>query len=164
MTETTPHTADSRLLTELGIVVKTDSKFAYVEAQRTGGCNGCSASGTCGTASLSRYFNRKSNRLVRVNNELLLQPGEQVKLMLDESQLIKQALLAYGLPLLGLFLFAILFQWLAKAFIAESDTIIELLSIVGGGLGLVFGWLYTHYYYRPVLPVVERVEVKESNS
>jgi len=143
--------SEQKILTEQGQIVSVEEGFAYVQVQAISGCNGCAASSNCGTSALAGYFKGGERGLVKVNNRIQGQVGDQVMLKLDQSQLLKQAFMAYGFPLLCLFVFALLFGWLGAA-LELTDAMQELASIVGAFLGVGLGWGITRKIHQPVLP------------
>ncbi len=148
---------DSVVLIEQGQVVSVEDAFAYVQVRPQTGCSGCSASSSCGISALAGYFKTGKRGLIKVENRLKAQVGDQVELSLDQSHLIKQAFMAYGVPLLGLFVFAILFKQLALSVFILSSGGQELATIIGGGVGLLSGWYFIHKRYQPVLPKMTQV-------
>lgn len=110
------------MIEEAGQVVRQEGDFAWVAVRRQAGCSSCSAQSGCGTASLSRWFGRKSHE-VRARNPINARPGEDVVVGISESALVKTALRLYLMPLLAL---------LAGGLIGES-----LAAAWGGGDGVV---------------------------
>lgn len=138
-------------LTALGWVERVDEQnFAYIRTQRETGCGGCGASETCGTSVLARLFSNRSQDLMKIPNELATRPGDQVELKLQGSDLLRQAFMVYGLPLLGLFVGALLAQqiWPQSA---------EWVKLLASLFGMVFAWFSIRYFYRPVAPKMVRV-------
>ncbi len=148
--------SEQKILTEQGQIMSVEEGFAYVQVQVSSGCNGCASSSNCGTSALVGHFKGGGRGLIKVNNRIQGQVGDQVVLKLDQSQLVKQAFMAYGIPLLGLFIFALLFGWLG-AMLGLTESMQELASIVGGFIGVGLGWVITRKTHQPVLP--EMVEV-----
>ena len=149
---------ESHLLRESGIVSSIEGEFAYIDAQRQSGCSGCSSSSGCGTSALATLFTNATQSAIKVKNTLDVQVGDHVVLTLDESRLIKHSFMAYGVPLIGLFLFAIIFARLSVYALDASETGADIAAIVGGFMGLASGWWLTHKIYQPVLPEMSRPE------
>ncbi|MDA3808120.1 MAG: SoxR reducing system RseC family protein [Thiomicrorhabdus sp.] len=145
---------EPHLLSESGIISSIDGEFAYVDAQRQSGCSGCASSSGCGTSALATLFTNASQSAIKVRNRLNVQVGDHVILTLDESLLIKHSFMAYGVPLMGLFLFAVLFSVLSVRVLDASDTVADIAAIIGGFLGVALGWWLTHTIYQPVLPEI----------
>ncbi|VAW47016.1 hypothetical protein MNBD_GAMMA03-1197 [hydrothermal vent metagenome] len=141
-----------RILTEQGQIVSIKGAFAYVQVQAQSGCQGCASSSHCGTSALAGYFKRGSRGLIKVHNRVNGCVGDYVQLKLDQSNLVKQAFLAYGSPLLGLFMFAVLFKFLGSSLFELNDGVQEIAIIIGGFCGIGLGWYFSHKVYRPTLP------------
>jgi len=149
--------SEQKILTEQGQIVSIEAGFAYVQVQVTSGCNGCASSSSCGTSALAGYFKGGSRGLIKVENSIQGRVGDRVMLKLDQSHLLKQAFMAYGMPLLGLFIFALLFLGLGGA-LGLSESVQELFSIIGGVIGVMFGWGITQKIYAPVLPEMVAIQ------
>jgi len=134
-----------------GLVVELDNEGIWVETARQGGCDGCGAQKTCGTSALASMFSPKSP-LIKVENTLGAKVGDRVVLSLDESDLIKHSFMAYGIPLLVMFIFSGVAQVLLLP-LFQSDFVV----VVAALFGLLFGWLMTQRCYQPVLPNLEKI-------
>lgn len=150
---------ESHLLRESGIISSIEGEFAYVEIQRQSGCSGCASSSGCGTSALATLFTKASQSAIKVRNRLNAQVGDHVILTLDESRLIKHSFMAYGVPLIGLFLFAVLFSVLSVRVLDVSETAADIAAIIGGFTGIALGWWLTHTIYQPVLPEMSLLKV-----
>ncbi len=150
-----------KILTEHGRVVSVDHDFAYVQVEAQGGCNGCASASSCGTSALSGYFKGGARGLIKVKNSVNAGQDDRVLLKLDQSQLVKQAFMAYGIPLLGLFFFALLFQWVGGTVFELSPSLQNILAIIGGFTGVGLGWLFTYKRYQPVLPEITLLNREE---
>lgn len=144
------------LLSE-GQVVGIEGQFALVQTQRQSACGGCQSSSSCGTSALAKLFSNSSSAPMRVENRLNAKLGDQVLLKLDESRLVLHAFMAYGLPLIGLFLSAILLKWAGLTLLNFTEGQAELLSILGGVAGMFAGWSFTRRFYKPTMPLLEQV-------
>lgn len=144
-------------LFEQGIVVAVEAGYVLVEAQRSSGCSGCSSKSGCGTSALATLFSGKRQTPIRVKKTIECEVGDLVELMLDESQLLQHSFMAYGLPLIGLFIFAISFSNLASTVFDFSSKQAELAAILGGAVGLYLGWKLTGKLYQPVMPILNRI-------
>lgn len=142
---------EAEILSAFGVVERIDQQgFAYVRTQRQSACGGCQSEGTCGTGALSRLFKNSAQSLVRVPNSLNTRPGDQVELSLKGSDLLKQALMAYGLPLLGFFSTALLSQ-------ALWPSLAEWVVLVFALFGMLLAWYAVKRFARPVVPKILRV-------
>ncbi len=132
----------------VGSVLAVEGGYVIVQSENQSGCAGCSASGGCGTSSLSSLFSPSVERTLRIKNNLKAKKGEQVLLSIVENEILKHSLMAYGFPLFLLILGA----WLGLN-ILNSD----ILSALTGFIFLFGGWLFTKTFYKPVLPKLEKV-------
>jgi sigma-E factor negative regulatory protein RseC len=144
--------SDSGKLMAKGRVVNASAQWIEVLTQKESGCGGCASSSGCGTGTLSKLFSSESSTPLRIANTLNAKKGDEVTLSMDESDLIKHSFMAYGLPLLGLFIMAALGQWL---FFKETQS--NLPSVFGGFMGLGLGWWVTRKMYHPTQPKLEQI-------
>jgi len=139
-------------LRENGVVIKIEDGFAYVQTTRTTGCSGCSSESGCGTSALAKLFTRESKEPLKVRKTIDCEVGDKVELLLDESRLLKHSFMAYGLPLIGLFLVAIIASEAAQVLYQTTESTTELVAILGAVVGMYGGWKLTQKFYQPVLP------------
>ena len=145
------------ILKETGTVVAEEGEFVWVSTQRQTGCSGCSSESGCGTSALAKLFSRSDSKPMKVTKSMQCKVGDQVELHLDESRLLKHSFMAYGMPLIGLFLFAIGLSQLADLLYELEAGTKELVSIFGGAVGLYAGWKITQKFYKPILPIIGAV-------
>lgn len=100
------------MIEENGIVERLEGDLALVRTERRSTCGGCRASGSCGTSLLDRMLGRRAV-LLRAENRAGANAGDQVVVGVDESTLLRAAVLAYLLPMLALIVGAVLGQTLA---------------------------------------------------
>ena len=144
----------SQNLNETGRVVDVSDEYVWVETQRKSACGSCQNSAGCGTGSLSKLFVNDKPALLKVPKTFEVKVGDHVHLSIDKQFFIQQIFLAYGLPLIGFFAGAVIFEGLTASFLIQG----ELLTIVGGIIGLFGGWWGSKKLYRPVLPKIVKVE------
>jgi sigma-E factor negative regulatory protein RseC len=127
------------MIEEFAIVVAVDGGFAEVEPQRRATCDHCGAKGACGTSLIDRFLGRRPLRL-RVENGIAARVGERVILGVADAVLLRAAVAAYLVPLIGLILGAALALAVAERLAWPGD---DLWSLGGGLLGLVlsFRWV-----------------------
>ena len=90
------------MATENGIVIRTDSRGAWVKTTKSGSCEGCSARGSC--HSLSDRGEMEVNAI----NEAGAKVGDRIVLSFDTSPLLKATFLLYVFPILFLILGAVI--------------------------------------------------------
>lgn len=128
---------DSKLLEEIGRVVALEAGRVRVETVRVSSCQSCEAKSTCGQGAIAKVVGQKSC-IISALNSLSLEVGDEVVLGLQESTLLKSALLVYLLPLVLMIASAGAFQWLY----GEND----LVSAFGGFMGLLVGFGIIYAY------------------
>lgn len=133
-----------------GWVESIEHNYAWVRTQRQSACGGCHGEATCGTGSLSKLFSATTHPLLKLSNEVGAKPGDQVLLELESSHFIKQAFLAYGLPLVGLFVGALLLS-----FVVSNPQDWQVAS--GALLGMVSAWLWVRFNHQPQQPIIKQV-------
>lgn len=142
--------SSSETLLAYGQVEEVSGSFAYIRTQRESGCGGCQSEQTCGTSTLARLFSMGTQPLLKLPNDIQARPGDQVELALDGHSLIGQAFIAYGLPLVGLFMGALLALW----FWPQGG---DVTTIIGSLVGLVITWWWVKRYHQPLQPKLVRV-------
>jgi sigma-E factor negative regulatory protein RseC len=88
------------MLEEIGKVVKVERGAILVETQSRSACSHCSTEG-CTTSVVAKLFSIKHNRL-HLENSLGAKLGDQVVIGIPDDLLVRAALWAYLLPLMGL--------------------------------------------------------------
>jgi len=151
----------ARILRERGVVIGFEGDDVLIETVRQTGCSGCSSESGCGTSALSKLFTGTHKKPIRVKNTLPCQVGDSVELVLDESRLLKHSFMAYGLPLIGLFIFSITFSKFALHMLNLSAGLADMAAILGGAFGLYCGWWLTRKIYKPVMPKLNKVISRE---
>ncbi len=116
-----------------GTITALDGEFAIVRMDETG-CGRCHEQGGCGGNNIGKMF-CNAPRTFRVLNPGHSAIGDQVTVVIAEGAIRRSAALAYGLPLLALFVGAI--SGLALA--GEAG------AIFGSISGLFGAWLGLRY-------------------
>ena len=147
----------SETLLAYGLVEEVSGHFAYIRTQRESGCGGCQSESTCGTSTLARLFSMGNQPLLKLPNDIKARPGDQVELALEGHSLINQAFMAYGLPLVGLFIGALLALWLWP----NSG---DISTIMGSFLGLFIAWWWVKRYHQPLQPKLVRVVLNKNGN
>jgi len=123
------------MITEKAIVVAIKNNETWVETQRQSACGQCSANKGCGTSVLSKVLGNKLSKMKAINL-IDAQIGDEVTVGLNEGSLLKGAFMTYLLPLLFLFVFALLGQFISVTFSIEN---IEFVTIIFSVLGFYLG-------------------------
>ncbi|WP_172589577.1 SoxR reducing system RseC family protein [Shewanella xiamenensis] len=125
------------MMEEVARVVACDNQgWLTVEVELKSTCKSCSSSESCGTSAVAQAFSAKTQQF-SIQSDRPCEVGELLKLGLPESVILKAAALVYLMPLLGLFLGAILGQFCAGLFEINSD----ICAIVFASLGAIAAWL-----------------------
>ena len=98
------------MATEQGIVIKTDSRSAWVKTVKSGNCAGCTARGSCHT------MGGDDKMEVRAINEVGAKVGDRIVLSFKTSSLLKASFLLYVFPILLLIVGAAIGQEMAPRF------------------------------------------------
>jgi sigma-E factor negative regulatory protein RseC len=92
------------LATEQGIVIKIDSRAAWVKTVKSGACKGCSARGSC------HALGSSDDAEVEAINEAGAKVGDRIVLSFKTSSLLKATFLLYVFPILLLLIGALMGQ------------------------------------------------------
>lgn len=130
------------MIEQNAIVVSNEAGIAEVEIIRQSSCSACSAQSGCGVSLLDRVLGRRPQRLV-LTNAIDVRPGEEVVVGIPEGALLKAAVAAYLVPLLGLLAGAIV----GKELLGGNSPADASPLIFGLG-GLALGLLATRVYSR----------------
>ena len=133
----------SDTLLAIGYVERVEGEYVYIRTQRETGCQSCQSESSCGTSTLSRFFAQNS-QLLRLRNRVNAVVGDRVQLAMEGSSLIKHAMLAYGVPLVGLFL---------GLFVTQSFSH-ELIGFSIAFLLMLLGWIGVKLFYQPIEPKI----------
>ena len=132
------------MIEEQGQISRTKGEFAWVHTQRKSTCGQCAAQKGCGTNVFSKVL---GNKLVEFKaiNKIDAAEGDQVVLGLHESVLLKSAALMYVLPLVSMFLFALLTTAIGQSLeLNVSQAWVSLFAV----LGLLMGFLGARLFAR----------------
>ena len=139
------------MLEEYGRVVALDENVAMVETIRASSCQSCEAKSTCGQGAISKVIGQKSC-VISALNSFSLQVGDEVVLGLEETTLLKSALLAYLLPLVLMIFGAAVLQGLY----GENDLVSAFGGLTGFFLGFILVYFYNHHHkdderFQPII-------------
>lgn len=129
------------MIEEQAIVISSEAGIAEVEIVRRSTCGACSARSGCGVSLLDRVLGRRPQRLLLVD-KLSVRPGDEVMVGIPEAALLKAAVAAYMVPLVGLLAGAIAGDLMGGGATGQG------LPLLTGGLGFAAGLLGTRLYSR----------------
>lgn len=129
------------MLYEQGVVVAVAPDALWVETVRASTCGACQAKSACGHHMINQQQSGQRARLrVPISDSSRYQVGDPVTLGLPEGALMRGALWVYGLPLLLLFLGALIGS-------ALSVTAFDASAVLGMG-GLLAGFVINRVLSR----------------
>ncbi len=130
------------------------SSTATLEVVRKTACGLCGQTRGCGNSIWGKLLNHKSVNFT-AQNDINAKVGDSVIVGIDETALVKSALLLYIVPLASMFFGAIVASKLSGS---------EAASILGAGVGLFLGfvWVKGHTagqtYYQNNQPKILRLD------
>ena len=128
---------------------------AILELQQQSACQSCQMSGACGTSSLARLIGFKPRPLT-IENRYNLKAGDLVTVGIEENAMLVAGLLTYLLPLLALFVFALIVDLL----FAGNNLLTTLAALAGLLLGFRFSaWVSRQRLGERLQPRVIRLQV-----
>ena len=124
------------MITEKATVISIDNNATWIETQRKAACGQCSANKGCGTSVLSKVLGNKLSKMKAIN-KINAKVGDEVEVGLNESSLLKGAFMTYTIPLLFLFVFALLGQFIASSVpVLNNELVVIISAVLGFYLGL----------------------------
>lgn len=125
------------MITENAIVVAVDGDQTWIETQRKSTCGQCSASKGCGTSVLAKVIGNKLSKMKAIN-KIDAQVGDEVVVGLSEHSMLKGAFMAYLSPLLYLFVFSFIGQFIFNKlqYADSSEFTVIVFAVFGFYLGL----------------------------
>jgi len=124
------------MIEESGVILGLEGGLAVVQTERRSTCGGCRAGGSCATSWLDRLLGRRPV-LLKARNGIGAGPGDLVVVGVEESDLLRAAVMAYLVPVLALVLGAILGQALAGVIGSGSDLPVLLCGAAAFALALL---------------------------
>ena len=119
-------------------VVRADDKTVWLNVERESVCSSCKVKQGCGTGMLAKHIGRRFSQ-VEVNKTGNIRLGQQVELAMPAHRLLQGAFLVYAMPLVFMFIFAILMRMVTVSNIAE---------VIAGIVGLLTGFFWAGLYLR----------------
>lgn len=127
------------MIEERGKVLGVEPGAVWVETIRQSTCGSCQARAGCGQALLQRLGSGARRGFIRALCDQPLVVGDEVVIALPEDAVLKASALMYLLPLLMLFIFALL---------AELAGLAEPWLILAAAAGLAGGFVTVAWYTR----------------
>lgn len=128
---------------------------AWVETQRRSTCSGCSLKQGCGGGVLSQVLGRRRS-VVWAKNRASATVGDRVVLSLAQQALLRGSVAVYLVPLITLFIGAVLGEQLFGSGQASGEGA----ALLGGVVGLAGGFFWLRHFgkaaarderYQPVI-------------
>lgn len=126
------------MIKQKAIVVATDDRTVWLDAERQSTCGQCQVKQGCGTGLLANHVGKRFAR-ISVEKQSDVAVGQQVQLGITEESLLQGAFMMYIVPLVMLFLFAAIAQILDFS---------EVMEVLAGISGLIFGFYYVHIRFK----------------
>lgn len=150
------------MIEEHAIILSTEGdseaqSVATIEVVRKTACGLCGKTRGCGNAIWGKIFSHKSTSF-KAQNGINAKVGQGVIVGIDESALMKSALLLYMVPLVTMLIATILVSQFYDA---------DVLKILGAVLGLLLGFFWVkghttgHTYYEQHQPKILRFDSVE---
>lgn len=119
------------MIEEVATVIHSADGQVLLEAQRHSTCGSCAAKSGCGTAVFASTLGKKSSQFT-AENTLNLQVGDKVLVGLHENALLLGSFIVYLLPIIGMFVFAVIGQWFMYQWFNVNNELIVIASAVAG--------------------------------
>ena len=126
------------MVEEQAIIVETQGEHAWVETQRKSACGSCSVNKGCGTSVVGKILGQKYSRL-KVLTTFPVSVGDTVVIGIKESALVRGSFAVYMVPLLAMFILALLGEWFGSQYPGDGESLSVLFGLIGLGAG--FYWL-----------------------
>lgn len=137
-----------------------DQLIATIEVVRKTACGLCGKTRGCGNAFWGKMFAHKATSF-KAHNGIDAKVGQSVIVGIDESALMKSALLLYVVPLVAMFIGAIFASLLSSS---------DLIAMAGAAAGVFIGFLWVkahtlgHAYYQNHQPKILRLDALEKEN
>jgi len=124
---------------ELATVTAINNGQITVVSQIKSSCNSCSQVDTCASGQIAKAIPHKKLSFTLFESNLLdnqtINIGDCVVLTVPETDVLQSAWQVYLLPILGLFSFSALGQWLQQQGMLSHELLALSIGLVGGYLG-----------------------------
>lgn len=139
------------MVEEIATVVAAEAHGVWLTTTPVGSCNSCQVNQECGTGIVAKTFTPRQQRFF-VSTELVLLPGEKVKVGIAEQGLIAAALFVYLLPLSLMMMALLVLNTLWQP--------AEIILILAAVLMLAAGFALARWYDRR-RNLIEQVQILE---
>jgi len=123
------------MIEEQAFILELSGQTALVEIKHQSSCHSCDAQSSCGTSSLSQLFgNRPSQFYLTLDHSdasQTLKVGDVIVIGLEDQNYLNASILIYLLPLLFLFVFAMI----ADQSLGLNDIFVALFALFGLSTG-----------------------------
>ncbi|MBL4941322.1 MAG: SoxR reducing system RseC family protein [Colwellia sp.] len=124
---------------ELATVTAIDNGKITVVSQIKSSCNSCSQVSTCASGQVAKAIPHKKLSFTLLKpislESQVIHVGDCVVLTLPEVDVLQSAWQVYLLPILGLFIFSALGQWLKQTGVLSHELMALSIGLTGGYLG-----------------------------
>ena len=140
------------MIEQKATVLRSDESTIWLQAERQSTCDKCQMKKGCGTGLLSEHVGRRFSTIA-VPKRQAVEPGQKMNVSIPEEALLHGAFMMYLLPILFMFMGAVI-----SRFIFAN----ELLEIIGGLAGLMFGfyWVKTRLKNQKIAIETQILEEK----
>lgn len=149
------------MIEEQAQVIDVKGNTLILQAQTQSACGNCAASKGCGTSLLSKVVGRKFTR-IQADNSVNANIGDTVVVAIPEDAMLKGSLVMYLFPVLGMFVIALLADYLLTPALQYRDLVIAVTAFAGlvGGALLARGYFAGSASAHLFTPVVLRKIIK----
>jgi sigma-E factor negative regulatory protein RseC len=131
------------MVEENAVVVALEDNAAWVETRRKAACDSCGVNKGCGTAVISKVFGNRRSRMRVLTRDMTLRVGDEVVIGLQEHALLRGSMIVYGVPLLSMFVGALLADYCTRRWWGIAS---DGLDIAFGVCGLIAGLVWLRRY------------------
>lgn len=155
------------MIEEHAIVVDVEPEAAMLEVVRRTPCGLCGQTRGCGISLWGRLLGHRAN-IFKADNQINAKVGDMVVVGIEEQALLISSLAAYGVPLLAMFMGAVLATALAASEVSDAVGQADRNAVIGAVLGLVAGLLWVKWHNAArglgagLRPVILRAEDQRS--
>ena len=143
------------MIEETAIVKSVRNHWVSVLTTQSSSCHQCNEAQSCSTSVLSKFFGAKDIEL-KMHSTIALKTGDQVTIGIDENVFMGLTCLIYFVPLCGLFLFAVLGQYLGHQLNIDNELPTIGLAITGFAACYYLIKIFIKHYFEPqrINPVI----------